>query len=62
MAGPAMAVSGSEITRDGVRKVLWITLLLNVAVSAGKILVGKLSGNLAMVADATTAWWTARTT
>lgn len=40
-----------ELTRDGVRRVLWITLLLNVAVSAGKILVGKLSGSLAMVAD-----------
>src|SRR6266511_3637728 len=51
MAGPAMAVSASRITRDGVRRVLWITLLLNVAVSAGKILVGKLSGSLAMVAD-----------
>jgi len=51
MVGPAMAASRSEVTRDGVRRVLWITLLLNLAVSAGKILVGKLSGSLAMVAD-----------
>jgi len=47
----AIAVSSPEATRDGVRRVLWITLLLNVGVSAGKILVGKLSGSLAMVAD-----------
>ena len=30
---------------------LWITLALNLAVSAGKVLVGHLSGSLAMVAD-----------
>jgi cation diffusion facilitator family transporter len=47
----ANALTSAEITRDGVRRVLWITLLLNVAVSAGKVLVGKLSGSQAMVAD-----------
>jgi cation diffusion facilitator family transporter len=51
MAGTAMGLSGSEVTRDGVRRVLWITLLLNLVVSAGKVLVGNLSGSLAMVAD-----------
>jgi cation diffusion facilitator family transporter len=51
MAAPAMGLSSSDVTRDGVRRVLWITLLLNIAVSAGKILVGNLSGSLAMVAD-----------
>ena len=35
----------------GVRRVLWITLGLNLAVSAGKVVVGHLSGSLAMVAD-----------
>jgi cation diffusion facilitator family transporter len=34
-----------------VRRVLWITLALNVAVSAGKVVVGYMSGSLAMVAD-----------
>jgi cation diffusion facilitator family transporter len=34
-----------------VRRVLLVTLFLNVAVSAGKIVVGTLSGSLAMVAD-----------
>jgi cation diffusion facilitator family transporter len=34
-----------------VRRVLWITLLLNVVVSAAKILVGTLAGSMAMVAD-----------
>jgi cation diffusion facilitator family transporter len=34
-----------------VRRVLWITLGLNLAVSAGKVVVGHLSGSLAMVAD-----------
>ena len=37
--------------RAAVRRVLWITLALNAAVSAGKILVGTLSGSLSMVAD-----------
>jgi cation diffusion facilitator family transporter len=34
-----------------VRRVLGLTLLLNVLVSAGKIVVGKMSGSLSMVAD-----------
>jgi cation diffusion facilitator family transporter len=41
----------ADVTRTGVRRVLWITLALNLAVSAGKVLVGFLSGSLAMVAD-----------
>lgn len=41
----------AEVAREGVRRVLWTTLLLNVAVSGAKILVGTLSGSLAMVAD-----------
>jgi cation diffusion facilitator family transporter len=44
-------VTGAEATRRGVRRVLWITLALNAAVSGAKILVGKLSGSLSMVAD-----------
>src|SRR5262245_6158718 len=40
-----------EPTRAAVRRVLWITLALNAAVSAGKIVVGKLSGSLSIVAD-----------
>jgi cation diffusion facilitator family transporter len=44
-------VSEAEITGRGVRRVLWITLGLNVAVSLAKIVVGKLSGSLSMVAD-----------
>jgi cation diffusion facilitator family transporter len=38
-------------TRAGVQRVLWVTLALNLGVSAGKIAVGLLSGSLAMVAD-----------
>jgi cation diffusion facilitator family transporter len=34
-----------------VRRVLWITLFLNLAVSGGKIVVGLLSGSVSMVAD-----------
>ncbi len=41
----------AEVAREGVRRVLWTTLLLNVAVSGAKVLVGTLSGSLAMVAD-----------
>ena len=41
----------AELTSHGVRRVLWITLGLNVAVCAAKIIVGKLSGSMAMVAD-----------
>lgn len=40
-----------ESTRAAVRRVLWITLGLNVVVSAAKILVGRLSGSLSMEAD-----------
>ena len=40
-----------ELTSAGVRRVLLITLLLNVVVCVAKILVGKLSGSMAMVAD-----------
>lgn len=43
--------SPGELTSSGVRRVLWITLGLNVAVSVAKIVVGKLSGSMAMVAD-----------
>jgi cation diffusion facilitator family transporter len=41
----------TSATRAGVQRVLWITLALNLGVSAGKIAVGLLSGSLAMVAD-----------
>lgn len=44
-------MASDEITHAGVRRVLIVTLLLNLAVSAGKIVVGTLSGSLAMVAD-----------
>ncbi len=40
-----------DATQAGVRRVLWITLLLNLAVSAAKVLVGTFTGSLAMVAD-----------
>jgi cation diffusion facilitator family transporter len=39
------------VTGAAVRRVLWITLLLNTGVSAAKLIVGVLSGSLAMVAD-----------
>lgn len=41
----------AELTREGVRRVLWITLGLNVVVCAAKIIVGTLAGSMAMVAD-----------
>jgi cation diffusion facilitator family transporter len=41
----------SDVASRGVRRVLWITLLLNLVVSGSKILVGKLTGSLSMVAD-----------
>lgn len=44
-------MASAEVTHRGVRRVLLVTLLLNLAVSAGKIVVGTLSGSLAMVAD-----------
>ena len=46
-----MASIDTDTQSAGVRRVLWITLALNVAVSAGKVIVGQLSGSLAMVAD-----------
>jgi cation diffusion facilitator family transporter len=46
-----MATIDTDVQSSGVRRVLWITLVLNVAVSAGKVVVGHLSGSLAMVAD-----------
>ena len=46
-----MASLDTDFQSRGVRRVLWITLGLNLAVSAGKVIVGQLSGSLAMVAD-----------
>ena len=46
-----MASIDTEVQSSGVRRVLWITLALNLAVSAGKVVVGHLSFSLAMVAD-----------
>jgi cation diffusion facilitator family transporter len=46
-----MEAASIDVARTGVRRVLWITLGLNVLVSGAKILVGKLSGSLAMTAD-----------
>jgi len=46
-----MASLDTDVQSSGVRRVLWITLALNLAVSAGKVVVGHLSGSLAMVAD-----------
>jgi cation diffusion facilitator family transporter len=46
-----MARIDTDAQSSGVRRVLWITLALNLAVSAGKVLVGHLSGSLAMIAD-----------
>ncbi len=44
-------MGAAEITGRGVRRVLWITLGLNLAVSLGKIVVGSVSGSLSMLAD-----------
>jgi cation diffusion facilitator family transporter len=41
----------ADVAKAGVRRVLWITLILNVVVSGSKIAVGKLTGSLSMVAD-----------
>jgi len=46
-----MAHIDTDVQSSGVRRVLWVTLALNLAVSAGKVIVGHLSGSLAMVAD-----------
>jgi cation diffusion facilitator family transporter len=40
-----------SLTQSGVRRVLIITLFLNLLVSGAKIVVGRLSGSLSMVAD-----------
>jgi cation diffusion facilitator family transporter len=40
-----------EVARAGVRRVLWITLGLNLVVSASKIAVGHLIGSLSLMAD-----------
>lgn len=45
-----MAVS-ADAARRGVRRVLLATLVLNVLVSVAKIVVGRLSGSMSMVAD-----------
>jgi cation diffusion facilitator family transporter len=47
----ASAIVDGAVTGAAVRRVLGLTLLLNVLVSAGKIVVGKTSGSLSMVAD-----------
>jgi cation diffusion facilitator family transporter len=46
-----MASIDTDVQKGGVRRVLWVTLFLNLAVSAGKVIVGSLSSSLAMVAD-----------
>lgn len=46
-----MSADTDDVARAGVRRVLWITLGLNLVVSGSKILVGYVSGSLAMVAD-----------
>jgi cation diffusion facilitator family transporter len=45
------AVSEGALTGAAVRRVLLLTLVLNLLVSAGKIAVGTFSGSLSMVAD-----------
>jgi cation diffusion facilitator family transporter len=47
----AAAAVSIDVTRTGVRRVLLVTLFLNALVSGAKILVGKLTGSLSMVAD-----------
>ena len=44
-------VVSADVAKAGVRRVLWVTLILNVVVSGSKIVVGKLTGSLSMVAD-----------
>jgi cation diffusion facilitator family transporter len=51
VSATAPVVSDASVTGAAVRRVLLWTLLLNVLVSAGKIVVGTLSGSLSMVAD-----------
>jgi cation diffusion facilitator family transporter len=50
MSAPSPAVA-IEVTRSGVRRVLWLTLMLNVCVSVGKIVVGRMTRSMAMEAD-----------
>jgi cation diffusion facilitator family transporter len=45
------AHSPASDTRHEVRRVLWITLVLNIVVSVSKIAIGMVSGSLAIVAD-----------
>ncbi|HET9317165.1 MAG TPA: cation diffusion facilitator family transporter [Vicinamibacteria bacterium] len=49
--GSGSAPDDGAVTGAAVRRVLGVTLLLNLLVSAGKIVVGKMSGSLSMVAD-----------
>jgi cation diffusion facilitator family transporter len=51
MSAAAPVESDGSVTGAAVRRVLLWTLVLNVLVSAGKIVVGRLSGSLSMVAD-----------
>jgi cation diffusion facilitator family transporter len=44
-------VTASAVTGRGVRRVLWITLWLNIAVAAAKVAVGRLTGSQSMEAD-----------
>jgi cation diffusion facilitator family transporter len=46
-----LAARSSPEVEAAVRRVLWVTLGLNLAVSAAKIVVGRLSGSLSMEAD-----------
>ena len=51
MSAAAPAVADGAVTGAAVRRVLVWTLLLNILVCTGKIVVGTLSGSLSMVAD-----------
>jgi len=46
-----MAGIDTSVQSRGVQRVLWVTLGLNLAVSASKVVVGHLSGSLSMIAD-----------
>ena len=46
-----MADIDTSVQSRGVQRVLWVTLGLNLAVSASKVVVGHLSGSLSMIAD-----------
>jgi cation diffusion facilitator family transporter len=51
-----MSTRTSELTNEayhrGVRRVLWLTLALNLAVVAGKLIAGLLAGSLSVISDA----------